>query len=47
MKKGVRKRKKTKLNEKKTLGDAFFIVYKRQLTPKDTKRRQLMSPDVS
>jgi hypothetical protein len=38
MKKDVRKRKKMKLNEKrrlKILGDAFFIVYKRQLTLSD------------
>ena len=48
-----KRRKKTKENETKrkktlktTLGDVFFIVYKRQLTPKDTKRRQLTSPDV-
>jgi hypothetical protein len=48
MKKDVRKRKKTKLNEKKrlkTLGDAFFFGKKRQLTSKDTKRRQLMLSD--
>jgi hypothetical protein len=34
------------MNAKKTLGDAFFIVYKRQLTSKDTKKRQVMSADV-
>jgi hypothetical protein len=28
-------------NAQKTFGDVFFIVYKRQLTPKNTKKRQL------
>jgi hypothetical protein len=30
--------KNEKRRFKKTSGDAFFIVYKRQLTPKDTKQ---------
>ncbi len=33
-KKTYENEKKTKLNAEKTLGDAFFIVYKRQLTAK-------------
>jgi hypothetical protein len=35
-------------NEKKRLnrlGDAFFIVYKRQLTPKNIKKHQKASAD--
>ncbi len=37
-----------KINEKnayKTLGDAFFIIYRRQLTSKDTKKHQKASAD--
>jgi hypothetical protein len=38
-----------KINEKKrlkTIGDAFFIVYKRQLTLKDTKKHQKTSKNT-
>ncbi len=34
-----------KINALKTLGDAFFIVYKRQKTPKNIKKRQKASTD--
>jgi hypothetical protein len=37
-KKNVRKRKKTKNDALKILGDAFFIVTKRHLTQKNNKK---------
>jgi hypothetical protein len=33
-------------NPSKTLGDAFFIVYRRQLTSKDTKKHQKTSENT-
>ncbi len=44
IKKTKNKRKQTL---KKTLGDAFFIFYKRQLTSKDTKKHQKTPKGVS
>jgi hypothetical protein len=45
-----KKHKLTYENEKKwhfkTLGDAFFIVYKRRLTSKDTKKHQITPKNI-